>query len=134
MRGYLIVTHGPLASAIKSSVEMIVGEITSAQTVELEHSDGLDVLREKIEKAFQKIEHCDEVFVLVDLLGGSPSSTAFATLVDRSNVNFLSGVNFPMLLTLVLTPEISVAEIIRVSRDGILDIRQYIRDMSQDED
>ncbi len=134
MRGFLLISHGPFSFALKESVEMIAGEREEVFAVSLLHADGPESLQAKILDTLAKMTAYDEIFVLVDMLGGSPGNSAFAVLEKQKNMTLLAGMNFPMLLTAVLTPDMSSAELIDVSKEGIVDVKAFVASMSDDED
>jgi PTS system mannose-specific IIA component len=74
----------------------------------------------------------EEVLILVDLLGGSPSNLAVRLVLDNPRVELVTGLNLPMLLEVL--PQrfgasarelASVAE--KAGKDGVADVRQRLR-------
>ena len=55
MIGGVIVTHGQLANELVSAAEMIVGEINHITAVSIGWHDDVDVAREEIERAIQRV-------------------------------------------------------------------------------
>ena len=56
MIGGVIVTHGQLANELVSAAEMIVGEIHHITAVSIGWHDDVDVAREEIDRAIQRVE------------------------------------------------------------------------------
>lgn len=123
MRGYLLVSHGFFAQELKESIKMIAGEVDHLEACCLEKTDGPESFSEKLQKAEQKLSNCEELIVFADMLGGSPCNTAFQYFHENPKVNIIAGMNFPMLLTTLLTPEIPVNEIISAGQMGVVDVR-----------
>lgn len=131
MRGFLLVSHGDLAAGMKMSVEMVTGERENVIALGLTPEGGPLELEEKLDELMSTIEAFDDVFVFTDLFGGSPGNTAFIKLANNPNVSIISGFNFPMLLTAILTPDIDTESLIIEAKNGIVDIKAS---MANDDD
>jgi len=95
-----IIAHAPLAQALKSCAMHVYPECADDVMV-------LDVLPlESPEKtlldAQKKTQHLlmDQVLVLTDMLGATPSNVA-QKLVNQTSAKLIAGVNLPMLLRTV---------------------------------
>jgi PTS system mannose-specific IIA component len=55
--------------------------------------------REQIERCVQRCDTGDGVVLLTDMFGGTPSNLAMS-LMERKNIEVISGVNLPMLVKL----------------------------------
>lgn len=100
MIGGVIVTHGQLASELLSAAEMIVGEINHITAVSIGWHDDVDVAREEIERAIQRVDNGNGVLLLTDMFGGTPTNIA-ASFLGQASVEIVSGVNLPMVIKLV---------------------------------
>lgn len=94
--GIIITGHGTLASGILSALDMVVGDDRKAIAIDFTLSDNFDDLDNKYLEAYDKLSNCDYILVLSDIEGGTPFSRAYLTLKDKTNVRFISGVNFHM--------------------------------------
>lgn len=70
MKSILLVGHGDLPGAMKSSVQMIVGEQENIHVVSLAPEDGKEDLARKLAEAEEGMSKSDGVLVLADILGG----------------------------------------------------------------
>ena len=69
----LIVTHGPLAQALKESSAMFFGSMSNdVETIGLYPTDNPEDLKEAICEKVEAIDTGDGVLVLVDIFAGSP--------------------------------------------------------------
>ncbi|MCW8779201.1 MULTISPECIES: PTS sugar transporter subunit IIA [Latilactobacillus] len=130
MKKILIATHGDLAFSLKKTVELIAGPtdvecfgMTSDKTGE----QGKRELNAIIDR-YQK----DELLVLTDLFGGSPANICTELLLRGADFKLISGVNLPMLLTL-LTLDIEsmsmqevIDKIINSGNEGIININSIL--------
>jgi len=117
MVGGVVVTHGQLANELVSSAEMIVGEMHHVTAVSIGWHDDVDVAREEIERAIQRVDGGDGVLLLTDMFGGTPTNIA-ASFLGSAPVEVVTGVNLPMVIKLA-TQEKSetLSELARRVRD-----------------
>jgi PTS system mannose-specific IIA component len=99
MIGGVIVTHGQLANELVSAAEMIVGEIHHITAVSIGWHDDVDVAREEVERAIQRVDVGSGVLLLTDMFGGTPTNIA-ATFLGQASVEIVTGVNLPMVIKL----------------------------------
>jgi PTS system mannose-specific IIA component len=95
----VIVTHGQLANELVSAAEMIVGEIHHITAVSIGWHDDVDVAREEIERAIQRVDAGSGVLLLTDMFGGTPTNIA-ASFLGQASVEVVTGVNLPMVIKL----------------------------------
>ena len=134
MRGFLIVSHGDFAKGMKMSVEMVTGERDNVYAIGLTPEGGPSEMEEKIDSLIPTFDQYEDVFVFTDLYGGSPGNTVFVKLVADPKVSIISGVNFPMLLTAILTPDITVDALITEAKGGIIDLKAALSDDDDEEE
>jgi PTS system mannose-specific IIA component len=120
MIGGVIVTHGQLANELVSAAEMIVGEITHITAVSIGWHDDVDIAREQVAQAIQRVETADGVIILTDMFGGTPTNIA-ATFLGASSVEVVTGVNLPMVIKLATQDE----------AEPLADLARRVRDQGQ---
>ncbi len=135
MRGILLVSHGLYAQEFKGSLQMIAGENEHVYTACLESQDGPESFKEKLATLDASLAKYEEVLVFSDLFGGSPGNTAFQHYFSDSRVQFIAGMNFPMVLSAILNENATVSELVDMGKEGIVDVRSFMMaSMSDDED
>jgi len=72
MVGILIVSHGNLAEALISSVQILVGNLQNVRGVSIWPQDGKEEIQDRIEREIAEVDAGDGVIILTDLLGGTP--------------------------------------------------------------
>jgi PTS system mannose-specific IIA component len=97
--GGVIVTHGNLANELLSAAETIVGDIHHIAAVSIGWSDDVDIAREEIGKAIERVRQGAGVIVLTDMFGGTPTNLA-CTFLDSASLEVVTGVNLPMVIKL----------------------------------
>jgi PTS system mannose-specific IIA component len=99
MIGILIVSHGGLADALISSVQSLVGRLPRVRGVSIWPKDRDKEIRNRIEHKMAEVDDGDGVIILTDILGGTPTNASLS-LSGNDNVQVVTGVNMPMLLTI----------------------------------
>jgi PTS system mannose-specific IIA component len=99
MIGLVVVTHGQLATELVNAAEMIVGDLPAAAAVSIGWHDDVQMAREQIERAIDRVGASGGVVLLTDMFGGTPTNLALPFLV-KDRVEVVTGVNLPMLIKL----------------------------------
>ena len=120
MIGGVLVTHGQLANELVSAAEMIVGEIHHVTAVSIGWHDDVDVAREEIERAIQRVDTGSGVLLLTDMFGGTPTNLA-ATFLGQAMVEVVTGVNLPMVIKLATQD----------ADEQLADLARRVRDQGQ---
>ncbi|GBC77583.1 PTS system fructose-specific EIIA component [bacterium HR08] len=97
--GGVVITHGQLATELVNAAEMIVGEISHITAVSIGWHDDVEVARETIRRAIERVNSGRGVLLLTDMFGGTPTNIA-ATFLGVEPVEIVTGVNLPMILKL----------------------------------
>lgn len=135
MKGILCVSHGFYAEAFKESLKMIAGNVTNLHALCLEPTDGPEQFKDKLVAIQPTLDAYDKVWVFADLFGGSPCNTTFQHYVSNPNIEFVAGMNFPMVLSALLSEEISLDSCIEQGKDAIVNVRTFMQAMiANDED
>ncbi len=100
MIGMVLVTHGRLAEELINALEHVVGPQVNIAAVCIGPDDDMEQRRAQILECVAKAEEGNGVILLTDMFGGTPSNLAIS-IMDKSNVEVLAGVNLPMLIKLV---------------------------------
>lgn len=112
MKQIILVAHGKLAIEMLNSAQMIFGEMPDFTPIEFTTTDGLDVLREKIQHEIK--EEIQEVLIFTDLFCGTPynASCAIAMTQKEREIEVLSGMSLPLILEIAgISNKVSVREL-----------------------
>lgn len=110
MIGLVLVTHGPLAEALRAAMEHVVGAQKYVETICIGADDNMDARRVDIRRSIDRVDTGDGVVLLTDMFGGTPSNLAIS-MMDRPGIEVIAGVNLPMLVKLAkIRGEQSLAE------------------------
>ncbi len=97
--GGVIVTHGSLANELLSAAETIVGDIQHITAVSIDWHDDIEIAREEIGKAIERVDSGAGVLVLTDMFGGTPTNLV-CTFLGSAPIEVVTGVNLPMVIKL----------------------------------
>ncbi|KNC89333.1 PTS sugar transporter subunit IIA [Trabulsiella odontotermitis] len=98
----IVASHGPLATAMRESAEMVYGALPHVFTVTLTGEKGIEGFKQDFAQVLDTASRgADGVLVLCDMQSGTPWNVAcqyaFSPEVAPP-VNVIGGVNLPMLL------------------------------------
>ncbi|MAF49493.1 MAG: PTS sugar transporter subunit IIA [Rhodospirillales bacterium] len=128
MIGLVLVTHGRLAEEMVSALEHVVGPQNQVAAISIGPDDDMEQRRADIVNSVDEMDSGDGVVVLTDMFGGTPSNLAISIL-ERTNVEVLAGVNLPMLVKLASVRDKSdLADAVAKAQDAG---RKYINIASQ---
>lgn len=125
-------SHGTLASGIKKSVEILVGESDKLVTFDAYVND--EQLKDAIDAFFKETNEEDDKVLLSDLYGGSVNQKMYLYL-NRPNTYLIAGVNLALVLDLLIQENVNemyLNELVEKSR-MMLRVVRYDIDIETDD-
>lgn len=117
MIGVVVVTHGQLATELLNAAEMIVGDLPQFTAVSIGWHEETNDAREAIAQAIAHVHQGHGVLIVTDMFGGTPSKLSM-TFLGQDDVEVITGVNLPMLITLAgRNEQASLLEVAREMRE-----------------
>jgi mannose/fructose-specific phosphotransferase system component IIA len=110
---------------------MLAPELKQVASLTLWPEDNPGEFREKLETAVRELDTGDGVFILADMLGGTPANGAMYILGDK--VRMLTGLSLPMLYSLLTIREetsdfaVLARDVLTEARDSIADVNELIK-------
>lgn len=129
MRKIIIASHHKMASGLSDTLQYIApntGEITVIDAY-LDNTPVTDA----VAQALAAVGPDDEALVFTDLLGGSVNQ-AFTPYLAQGNVHLITGMNLPVILTLILSlgagkiEAAAVAGAVKEAREQLLYVNDYL--------
>lgn len=105
---FIVSGHGSIASGLKSSLNLIAGEFSNVTFIDF--INDADKLKADMEKVITDNPNSN-FLVLTDLFGGTPFKTAALLSKDNKNVAVISGVNLPMIISVVYDSNSSLEDL-----------------------
>lgn len=109
MIGVIISAHSNLASALVNNAKMLAGESVNLKACDFISGTDIDGLDVALEQAVQACNTCDYIYILTDIVGGTPFNRASLLKANNSKIKVISGVNTAMVLELVMKNMAGVA-------------------------
>ena len=118
MVGILLVTHNGLGDSFVDCVRHVLGEVPDNLKV-LSVLAGDDPQQKMIEgrALIRQLDTGDGVLILADVFGATPSNVG-RQLCHAEHVKGVAGVNLPMLLRVVCSPNKNLAELANIAIEG----------------
>ncbi len=110
MIGMVLVTHGHLATEFRAALEHVVGPQRAIETITIGPEDDMEQRRQDILAAVTRVDSGHGVVLLTDMFGGTPSNLAISVM-DRTKVEVVAGINLPMLIKLASVRDVSSLEL-----------------------
>ncbi|MGC6767525.1 PTS mannose/fructose/sorbose transporter subunit IIAB [Enterococcus sp. LJL51] len=125
MKNIVLISHGEMAEGIKSSLEMIVGQQEQVHTVSL-RPDGDNIQFEN--ELLLKMKALNKpVLILADLGGGTPCNVAAKHYMEEEEVDILAGMSLPMVIEAAVNQQITVKELLNLSKGSMVDVKAEIK-------
>lgn len=96
MYGVIVATHGNYASGLKSTVNLVCGEMENLRTIDYVAEISVTDLENKYDEAMAELKAYDKIIILTDIFGGTPFNRAAMKYAGKDNVKILAGVNFTL--------------------------------------
>ncbi|MBR3653828.1 MAG: PTS mannose transporter subunit IIAB [Elusimicrobia bacterium] len=103
MINILILSHCELTKELIKTAEVIAGKQENLFYIDQDiKNENLVSLQDKISEILKKINNDKGTLILTDMLGGTPCN-ASVLLTKNFNIEVLTGVNLPMILSAIFT-------------------------------
>ena len=109
MIGMVLVTHGHLATEFRAALEHVVGPQRAIETITIGPEDDMEQRRRDIVAAVASVDSGHGVVLLTDMFGGTPSNLAISVM-DRTHIEVVAGINLPMLIKLASVRDVANLE------------------------
>ena len=108
VRKFLIATHGNLATGVKSTRDIIIGQTENVFLIEayVKENKGIE---DDLAALLKTLAKNDELIIFTDLLGGSITNQAVRFTQGR-NVHIVSGFNLALLIEVLMADTSTPAE------------------------
>ena len=124
---------------MKDTVEMIAGQQENLEAYEAYENGTSDDSFINDLKNSLALSKNDDVIIVTDVLGGSVNNEATQLLKDYPNLTILTGMNLPLIITLVTTvnsgiSDEKVSEAIDEGKKGVLSVNKLMTEEDDEGD
>ena len=124
MIGVVLITHGGVGRELREAAENMLGKQPQMDTISVAAGVPLEDMRAALSDAVLRVsEGTEGVLILSDIFGGTPCNVA-AGVAAPDNIIVLTGVNLPMLVSVIRARKRSGIE--HVAQSGLEAGRHYI--------
>ena len=108
--GGVIVSHGQVANELLAAAETVVGNLSHIAAVSIGWHDDVELAKNEISRAVNKVSEGIGVLLLTDMFGGTPTNIS-AMFIKENEIEIVTGVNLPMVIKLASqNKQMSLAE------------------------
>lgn len=98
--GVVVVGHGRFAAEMVETLLSVVGDVDGIEGVACRPDADVDVIREAILRAVERVDEGAGCVVFTDMLGDTASNASLEVASTHEGVEVVAGVNMPMLIKL----------------------------------
>ena len=118
MIGLLVVTHSNLGREIINAAEFIVGRVEATDAVSITETTDSEGIHKMIQKKIEALDRDQGVLILTDMFGGTPSNISLSFLKE-GQVEVLTGVNLPMVLSIARNrSDSTLSEVAKIAEEA----------------
>lgn len=123
----LLITHANMGKSLLNELKNTFEKLPLIFVASnIKQQDNPEILINQLNKKIKQLDKGDGILILTDLYGSTPSNIAYALKKQcKNNIRIISGVNLPMLVTIVnyanLPLDKMVTKVIRGGKKGIVD-------------
>ena len=128
----MILSHCELTKELIKTAEVIAGKQENLFYIDQDiKNENLASLQNRINEILQKINNEKGTLILTDMLGGTPCNAAML-LTKIYNIEIITGVNLPMILSAIFTSKVSqtakelAAKVLVDGKKSIVDAKQLL--------
>lgn len=118
MTGILLVTHNGLGDSFVDCVEHVLGKVPpNLKVLSVLAGDNPQLKLAEGQALIKQLDTDGGVLILADVLGATPSNIG-RQLCHAEHVLGVAGLNLPMLLRVVCSPDKTLPELARIALEG----------------
>ena len=123
--GIILLSHGPLASGLLGTMEMVLGTVDNVTALELEEGDHPEKYRMRIAEIAEAMP--EKSVFLMDIFGGSPFNQVIQYFLENGKeIRAVSGMNLGMLIAAVNARQNNnsdmIEEIAKMGKEAVINI------------
>lgn len=135
MKKFLIATHGELSRELVDTSKLIIGSLANIEYFCMTKDKSADYAEKEIRSILSKNKDSEEFVVLTDVFGGSVANICTNLLLQGFKFELLTGVNLPMLLSILLLVEEDTKLIVKSgleeAKNGIIYVNELLENRNK---
>ncbi|WP_315069157.1 PTS mannose transporter subunit IIA [uncultured Clostridium sp.] len=141
MTKFLIATHGELSRQFIETSKLIVGSLNNVEYFCMTKDKSGDDAEREVRRILSNKGEEEKYIVLTDVFGGSVSNLCTNLLLEGYEFELITGVNLPMMLTMLLSQEEDIDSLVKMgldeARKGIIHVNELLKnkkEMNEEDD
>lgn len=121
MKGLLLISHGDFARGLYETSAMFMAGEAQYEYLCLHDTDSPDEFEAALRSAVQRLNTGDGVWILADLMAGTPANRALMLASEHPDVKLIVGMNLPLVMTILDAREdgLELDQAIESGRQGL---------------
>jgi PTS system N-acetylgalactosamine-specific IIA component len=107
MFGIVITGHGEYATGMANAVKLLTGG-QDVIGINFKANESESDLKKHLNVAVEKFNEYEHIFILCDILGGSPFKNAVTLFNNKENIHILYGINLGIAVELCMQSQLSL--------------------------
>lgn len=128
---YLIATHGEFSTGLINSLDLIIGNSKQIDFFKMTKDKSASDAESEVKQYLDQHKN-EEMIVFTDLFGGSVANLFTQFLLEDYKFHLITGVNLPMVLSILLSSNNDIEEIVQTGieegNNGIKYINKVLND------
>ncbi|MGX9757855.1 PTS sugar transporter subunit IIA [Clostridioides difficile] len=135
MKNFLIATHGELSKELVETSKLIIGSLGNVEYFCMTKDKSADDAEKEMISILSNNKDNGELIILTDIFGGSVANICTNLLLQGFKFELLTGVNLPMLLAILLSPEEDAKLLaksgLEEARNGIVHVNELLENKNE---
>lgn len=135
MKNFLIATHGELSKELVETSKLIIGSLSNVEYFCMTKDKSADDAEKEMISILSNNKDNGELIILTDIFGGSVANICTNLLLQGFKFELLTGVNLPMLLAILLSPEEDAKLLaksgLEEARNGIVHVNELLENKNE---
>ena len=137
MNQIILASHGGMSAGLKSTLELILGEVPNVYAVATTR-DEVEPILAATRRLLDSFAPEDRVYICTDVLGGSVNNDMMTLLADYPDITILCGTNAGLALCLAMADgpisQEELEEILAQSREQIVNCTRLLQNAPEYEE
>lgn len=110
---FILASHSQLAYGMKKTIKMLTGVEDNVTAYDLQEDGDVGELSKKVHRQVDDLGNSSKIIILTDIPGGSVNNNLI-DLAQKPNVYLVTGMNLPIVLSLVMEREINKPKLLQL--------------------
>lgn len=130
---FIIASHGYMAKESLGSLELILGyKVDNVGVISVTEGKSFDDALSEIKELYQSLDTSSGCLIFTDIFGGTPSNIATYLLIEKNNVEVITGFNLPIILEAILSNSKNASDCVEyiesLKNDSMINLKRKLKE------